>query len=61
MFRTLQVEKWWTDSDVLIEWWNRDGNSIKIIRDTIPFREYMDLAYLYREVKINDIQKFMDE
>lgn len=61
MFRTLSIQKWWTDCDVIVEWWLRDGDTIKIATETIPFREYKDLAYLHREIRLNNIQKYIDE
>ena len=62
MFRTLSVKGWWTDEGYAdIELWIRECDTVQITKERIPFRQFMDMPYLYQEVKLKDIQLYKDE
>jgi|GEM_PF-5517791 len=62
MFRIISVENYWQRAgEAIIEWWVREDDTIKITRETVPFRDFMNLTYLYREIKLNGIRKFNDD
>jgi len=40
MFRIISVENYWQRAgEAIIEWWLREDNTIKITRETVPFRD----------------------
>ena len=62
LFRKLKVKGWWEEDGFAdVEWWEREGDMVNITKERIPFGEFINLQYLYREVKLKDIQLYKDE